>query len=170
MLDSAGAPLSHHSIVLKQTINPVISNTLNRSLELTMRRGTGRFSSFAKSGVAGKTGTTNDNRDSWFAGFDDNKLAVFWVGRDDNKSTGLSGASGALKLWDASLRRIGSSPLSIPTDETFVDIEYSTGKMARPTCADTVEIPVTDMTKLSTKSGCSLGKTLGERLRSLFTN
>ena len=170
VLDSAGAPLSHHSIVLKQTINPVISNTLNRSLELTMRRGTGRFSSFAKSGVAGKTGTTNDNRDSWFAGFDDNKLAVFWVGRDDNKSTGLSGASGALKLWDASLRRIGNSPLSIPTDETFVDIEYSTGKMARPTCADTVEIPVTDMTKLSTKPGCSLGKTLGERLRSLFTN
>ena len=170
VLDSAGSPLSHHSIVLEQTINPTISNTLNRSLELTMRRGTGRFSSFSKSGVAGKTGTTNDNRDSWFAGFDDNKLAVFWVGRDDNKSSGLSGASGALKVWDASLRRIGVSPLSIPKDETLIDIEYSTGKMARPSCADTVRIPVRDLTKLSTKAGCSLGKTLGERLRSLFTN
>ena len=170
VLDSAGSPLSHHSIVLEQTINPTISNTLNRSLELTMRRGTGRFSSFSKSGVAGKTGTTNDNRDSWFAGFDDNKLAVFWVGRDDNKSSGLSGASGALKLWDASLRRIGVSPLSITKDETMIDIEYSTGKMARPSCADTVRIPVRDLTKLSTKAGCSLGKTLGERLRSLFTN
>ncbi len=170
VLDSAGSPLSHHSIVLEQTINPTISNTLNRSLELTMRRGTGRFSSFSKSGVAGKTGTTNDNRDSWFAGFDDNKLAVFWVGRDDNKSSGLSGASGALKVWDASLRRIGVSPLSIPKDETLIDIEYITGKMARPSCADTVRIPVRDLTKLSTKAGCSLGKTLGERLRSLFTN
>ena len=170
VLDSAGSPLSHHSIVLEQTINPTISNTLNRSLELTMRRGTGRFSSFSKSGVAGKTGTTNDNRDSWFAGFDDNKLAVFWVGRDDNKSSGLSGASGALKVWDASLRRIGVSPLSIPKDETLIDIEYITGKMARPSCADTVRIPIRDLTKLSTKAGCSLGKTLGERLRSLFTN
>jgi penicillin-binding protein 1B len=50
-------------------------------------------------GFAGKTGTTNDKRDSWFAGFKGNLLGVTWVGYDDNKPTKLSGATGALPVW-----------------------------------------------------------------------
>lgn len=51
--------------------------------------------------LAGKTGTSNDNRDSWFVGFGSDKLGVTWVGRDDNSSTGLTGGSGALPVWAA---------------------------------------------------------------------
>jgi penicillin-binding protein 1B len=49
--------------------------------------------------LAGKTGTSDDMRDSWFAGYAQNLLAVVWVGRDDNKPTPLSGANGALQVW-----------------------------------------------------------------------
>ena len=49
--------------------------------------------------VAGKTGTSSDTRDSWFAGFTGSYLAVVWVGYDDNRDTGLTGAAGALPVW-----------------------------------------------------------------------
>ena len=54
----------------------------------------------------GKTGTTNDGRDSWFAGFNDVYLATVWVGRDDNKPTPLSGSSGAMLLWAQLLKNL----------------------------------------------------------------
>lgn len=49
--------------------------------------------------VAGKTGTTDDHRDAWFAGFTGDRQLVVWVGRDDNQSTPLTGATGALPIW-----------------------------------------------------------------------
>ena len=77
-----------------------------------MREGTGRgvYRYLADDfDVAGKTGTTNDGRDSWFAGFSGDLLAVSWIGRDDNGGTGLTGSSGALKVW-ATL--YGAAPVS----------------------------------------------------------
>ncbi|MCF6289213.1 MAG: transglycosylase domain-containing protein [Proteobacteria bacterium] len=47
----------------------------------------------------GKTGTTNAGKNSWFVGFDNNYLATFWVGKDDNTATNLTGSSSALVLW-----------------------------------------------------------------------
>ncbi|MCP6429371.1 hypothetical protein NL523_29065, partial [Klebsiella pneumoniae] len=54
--------------------------------------------------LAGKTGTTNDLRDSWFAGYSQDLLAVTWLGRDDNGATRLTGATGALQVWSAFMR------------------------------------------------------------------
>lgn len=61
--------------------------------------------------LAGKTGTSNDNRDSWFVGFGSDKLGVTWVGRDDNSSTGLTGGSGALPIWAAVMEGAVLRPL-----------------------------------------------------------
>lgn len=61
--------------------------------------------------VAGKTGTTDDMRDSWFAGFSGEHVAVVWVGRDDNRPTGLSGAAGALPIWGDVMGRITTRSL-----------------------------------------------------------
>ena len=61
----------------------------------------------------GKTGTTDGLRDSWFAGFNHELLGVVWVGRDDNKEAGLTGASGALRIWADVV-----PPLASPVTET----------------------------------------------------
>ena len=154
---------------MKQSITPATADAMNRALELVMRRGTGRFIGLSQLGVAGKTGTTNDNRDSWFAGLDNSKLSVVWVGRDDNQSTGLTGSTGALRL-NAMTRRQGIDPITNVPSEDLLEIEYTSGKRANARCADVVRLPVRDAESVPVKSGCSIKRGLRQRLRSLFTN
>jgi penicillin-binding protein 1B len=61
--------------------------------------------------MAGKTGTTDDKRDSWFAGFSGDKVAVVWVGRDDYKPMGLAGGQGALPVWAEFMLDLPNEPL-----------------------------------------------------------
>ena len=63
--------------------------------------------------LAGKTGTTNALRDSWFAGFGDDLLAVSWIGRDDNRSARLNGADGAMQLWLSIMKQVRPAPLTL---------------------------------------------------------
>ncbi|MDH3644552.1 MAG: transglycosylase domain-containing protein, partial [Gammaproteobacteria bacterium] len=100
VLDELGAPISHHPFQVEQRIETEPVKAISRALEVVMQRGTGKSSRFAQLGAAGKTGTSDDYRDSWFAGYDDTLLTVVWVGYDDNTPTGLTGAAGALKVWD----------------------------------------------------------------------
>ena len=62
--------------------------------------------------LAGKTGTTDGLRDSWFAGYGADRVAVVWIGRDDNRPVNLSGASGALEVWARLMRSIGAASIS----------------------------------------------------------
>jgi penicillin-binding protein 1B len=86
--------------------------------------------------VAGKTGTTNGNRDSWFAGFSGDLLAVSWIGRDDNGSTGLTGAGGALKIWGHFMARASRAPLQyrVPQGIEHFWIDEQTGKLSAKRC------------------------------------
>jgi penicillin-binding protein 1B len=63
--------------------------------------------------AAGKTGTSNDSRDSWFAGYTGDHLAVVWVGNDKNQPTGLYGATGGMKVWSALFAKLPSAPLKV---------------------------------------------------------
>ncbi|TQV74877.1 penicillin-binding protein 1B [Aliikangiella marina] len=89
-------------------------------LTQVVERGTAKAigASFPSTQFAGKTGTTNDLRDSWYAGFGGEKLAVVWVGRDDNQPSGLTGATGALKVWQ---------DLFLQVDESSVDTRAPDG-------------------------------------------
>jgi penicillin-binding protein 1B len=62
---------------------------------------------------AGKTGTSNDSRDSWFAGWSGGHLAVVWIGNDGNLPTALNGATGAMRVWSALFRQLPTEPLKV---------------------------------------------------------
>lgn len=106
--------------------------------------------------AAGKTGTSNDTRDSWFAGFTADRLAVFWMGRDDNKSTGLFGASGALRAWRDLFAKLPTRPLSArPGDGLEMAwIDPATGKRTDPQCQGAQHVPVVADTLSPDSQGC----------------
>lgn len=79
--------------------------------------------------AAGKTGTTDDLRDNWFAGYTGDMLAVVWVGKDTNKPAHLTGAQGAYVIWDEIMSRISKAPLKphVPENIAWQRIEPTTG-------------------------------------------
>jgi penicillin-binding protein 1B len=88
--------------------------------------------------AAGKTGTTNDLRDAWFAGFTPELLTVVWVGFDNNQPVALTGTQAALPIWTAFMKAAtagrASVPFEVPDGVTFAEIDRDTGKLALPTC------------------------------------
>ncbi|MCJ8170733.1 penicillin-binding protein 1B [Atopomonas sediminilitoris] len=146
VLDAQGQPLKRYPFQLQQRFDPGAIYLLQQAMQKVMREGTGR-SAYAQVpasiNLAGKTGTTNDARDSWFAGFGQDTLAVVWMGRDDNGKTGLTGASGALQLWARFMSKAGPSSLAAPAPSnivtTWVDARSGLGTDAN--CPDAVQMP-----------------------------
>ena len=91
------------------------------------RIGTGRRlgSEFPDAILATKTGTTNDNRDTWSTGFDAEELVTTWVGFDNNRSTGLYGASGAQRVYAAYLRERGINSLELKRPEGIKFVNFA---------------------------------------------
>jgi len=87
--------------------------------------------------AAGKTGTTDDYRDAWFAGFTPDLLALVWVGFDDGRSVDLPGASAALPIWVDFIRRSGaetSASFAEPPGMMWQEIDPTSGAVARWSC------------------------------------
>jgi penicillin-binding protein 1B len=106
--------------------------------------------------AAGKTGTSNNLRDSWFAGFTGEQLAVFWMGRDDNKPTTLFGATGALRAWRELFAKLPTRPLSANPGEglELAWINPADGKRTEPQCSGARQFPVVLGTLPSDTEGC----------------
>src|SRR3546814_16231766 len=96
-----GKPLQRYPLQIKQVFSDGPVYLLTWAMEKVMTIGTGSsaYSVLSPNTVlAGKSGTTDDYRDSWFDGFGADRVTVIWVGRADNRSTGLSGSSRALRI------------------------------------------------------------------------
>src|SRR5690606_4804567 len=94
----------------------VAARLVGSALQHAVTSGTGRAlirDGLGRLAPAGKTGTSNDSRDSWFAGYTGDHLAVVWVGNDQNKPTGLYGASGGMRVWSDVFARLPSAPLEL---------------------------------------------------------
>ena len=90
--------------------------------------------------AAGKTGTTDDYRDAWFAGYTPDLLALVWVGFDDGDSTGLTGAQAALPIWvDFMKHGVASTtdPFEEPRGIKWEQVDPASGGLARWSCPDT---------------------------------
>ncbi|MBV7614554.1 hypothetical protein KVQ87_24350, partial [Escherichia coli] len=110
-------------------------------------------------GLAGKSGTTNDTRDSWFAGYSGNYLAVVWLGLDDNKITGLTGSSGALPVWTSVMKQLRQKPVNLhqPGEVQWQWVDRATGHLSAQGCEGAMYIPLTrhSMPNQATACGAS---------------
>ncbi len=169
VIDENNEVLSRYPIKVQQLADPLSVTQLEYALMAVMQFGTGRRSPFARSGVAGKTGSSDDLRDSWFAGFDDQHLGVVWVGYDDNRSTGLTGSVGALPVWNGLMQKLKVFPVAISTNPKLeiVTLDYETGELANASCSHKlVTLAVPSDARLTRKNGCGGNlRDLGNRLK-----
>jgi penicillin-binding protein 1B len=156
---------------------------LDRMMEQVMVRGTGKPARSvlpANLVVAGKSGTSSDLRDNWFAGFSGSHMAVVWVGYDDNLPTGFTGSSGALPVWARLMAGLGTTSWNVPMPESLAEtwIDYPTGLQVEAGCSSTESAPIAVPvgTQIPLKPGCGpesrgigeIVKRAGEWLRDIM--
>ncbi|MGE6793584.1 penicillin-binding protein 1B [Pseudomonas guineae] len=146
VLTAEGEPLKRYPFQIQQRFDSGAIYLLQNAMQRTMTEGTGRsvYNQLPRSlALAGKTGTSNDSRDSWFAGFSQDVLAVVWLGRDDNGPTPLTGATGALQVWADFMRKADPLPLDMPVPDNVVHawVDANTGQGTDPSCPNAVQIP-----------------------------
>ena len=157
--DSRGQALSRYGLQTRPSIDPGPTYILNRALVEAMLSGTGRsvYRRYPQLGtVAGKTGTTNDLRDSWFAGFNADRLAVVWLGRDDNGPTQLTGATGALRVWGDLMAGSAGRPWRqpAPASVTWQWLNPATGGAVAEGCPGGLRLPVLAASGLQPAKDC----------------
>jgi penicillin-binding protein 1B len=178
VVDAEGEALKSFALEVTPVADPEAVYQVNRMLVQVMQNGSGRAAlAQIPPGivVAGKSGTSSDYRDSWFAGFSGAHLAVVWIGYDDNTPTGLTGSSGSLAVWSRLMSSIGTTSWSAPLPEGLEEVwvEFPTGLKARADCGEVpISIAVPRGTMLPVREGCEVGVfgEIGERARDWWRN
>lgn len=151
-ITSVGEPPATHAapVIVDQVVSPTTAYMITNMLAGVIDRGTARKARGAVQGtaIAGKTGTS---RDGWFVGYSQNLVCVVWIGFDDNKQLGLTGAEAALPAWvdfmnEAIALRpdLGGENFECPEGIKFVEIDSATGLISTVTCPVRELIAVTD--------------------------
>jgi len=143
---AAGQPLTRYGLSIEKVFDAAPVYLLTNALQDVVQEGTAAGLGDLlpeKLAIAGKTGTTDELRDAWFAGFSGDRLTVVWVGYDDNRPTGLTGAAGALPVWGELMRHLDPEPLAPPLPERVerVWIDPESGLRADRDCPNAVELP-----------------------------
>ena len=159
VLTADGQPLSRYGLSVEQAYEPAPVYLVTAAMQDVVREGTARgLAAFVPPAlnVAGKTGTTDELRDSWFAGFTGDYLAVTWVGYDDNRPARLTGASGAMPVWGEMMSGLAREPLQPPPPENveWVTVDPRNGLRAGFGCAGAVELPFIVGTAPTEHSDC----------------
>jgi penicillin-binding protein 1B len=154
-----GKALQSYPLTVRQAVDPAATYITNTILQEVMRSGTGHsvYSYLpAEMALVGKTGTTNQLRDSWFAGFSGDFLSVVWIGRDDNKPTGLTGGSGALQIWSELMRQVSKKPVVlVPPDNVDMKwIDPVNGQLTKEDCPGAHLYPFVDGSGPSEYADC----------------
>ncbi|NVJ59540.1 MAG: penicillin-binding protein 1B [Gammaproteobacteria bacterium] len=115
VVDSNGKLLNRYAVTAHQAVSPESVYLVNRTLQKVVVEGTakGLGQQLGNLALAGKTGTTDDLKDSWFAGFSQQYVAVAWLGLDDNQPMNLTGSSGAMQVWSDFMKSTEQKPLEL---------------------------------------------------------
>lgn len=169
--DADGKALSRYSLKVDQVADSASVHLVQYAMQEVMQEGTGRSVYRTVPGaltLAGKTGTTDDGRDSWFAGFSGDLLAVTWVGRDDNGPTTLTGASGALPVWARFMSRVpqhGFSPV-VPDGVAYQWVNSERAAMTEEGCENARFMPFIVGSEPDIEVSC--GGSIERRVRGWF--
>ena len=163
VVDEHGQALKAPELEVGAAVSPEAVYTLDRMLVEVMERGTGRAAKRqlpAGLVVAGKTGTSNDYRDSWFSGFSGGHLVVAWVGHDDNSPTGLTGTTGGLAVWSRLMGSIVTPSFEpiLPESLEHRWVDYFSGLETSPYCdGSAVSLPFRNGSLLEPNPECPPG-------------
>lgn len=145
VLNMDNEPLPVSRIEQKQVLKPSTTYLVRYGMQQVVNSGTGSRlgRAFPHTKLAGKTGTSNDSRDSWFAGFDERNVAAIWVGRDDNGKTRLYGSSGAMAVYQDFLGirspiSLRNTPISGIVNGHF---DKTTGVAKQAGCNNSIALP-----------------------------
>ncbi|MBN1365045.1 MAG: PBP1A family penicillin-binding protein [Syntrophaceae bacterium] len=128
----------------KRVFDPRVTYLAGHTMEGVLARGTAREAKTLGINfpASGKTGTTNNNRDSWFVGYTPDVVCAVWVGYDSGADTGLTGAKGALHIWSRFMRSFYSryQPLAVipPKGIQMAVIDQKSGYLATSSCPQTI--------------------------------
>ncbi|QGU32738.1 penicillin-binding protein 1B [Thermochromatium tepidum] len=126
VVDAQGRPLNRYPLAIEAVVDPRAAYLTTWAMQRVVTHGTAKWlgDQLPKGmTMAGKTGTTDEKRDSWFAGFSGDKVAVVWVGRDDYKPMGLTGGAGALRVWGDFMLALDNEPLPETPPEGVVLVD-----------------------------------------------
>jgi 1A family penicillin-binding protein len=145
VVDENGKVIEGHDLEARQVLSPELAYMMQFMLEQVINHGTGygaRLAGFTRP-AAGKTGTTNEAKDAWFAGFTPNLLAVVWTGFDQKEVLGLTGAQASLPAWTDFMKAATASRPALdftpPPDVVVEKVDPFTGCKAGPLSATAVE-------------------------------
>jgi len=145
VVNAKGQVIEGHELKAEQVLAPEVAYSMDFMLEQVIKHGTGmgvRKAGFLRY-AAGKTGTTNDSVDAWFAGFTPNLLAVVWTGFDQKEALGLTGAEASLPAWTDFMKAATAarpdSDFPMPSDIVRVRVDPLTGYLATRHCPVTME-------------------------------
>ncbi len=146
VMDSYGKNLKRYPLNVKQVASPESVYQITYAMNQITRNGTAKYLSTVLpkwKNSAGKTGTTNNKRDSWYAGFTGQHVMTVWVGRDDNKPTNLTGSSGALRVWADMMRILPTKPFKPkkPKGIRWIKIDKDSGQLYNSRCGHAISLP-----------------------------
>lgn len=169
--DARGEVLNRYNLEVNQVADPAAVHLVQYAMQEVMREGTGRSAYYTipdSLGLAGKSGTTDDGRDSWFAGFSGDLLTVTWVGRDDNGPTSFTGSTGALPVWTrfmAQAPQYSFSPV-VPDGVEYHWVNSEKRVLTEEHCENARLIPFIVGSEPENFEGC--GSDFSRRLRGWF--
>ncbi|WP_372880724.1 penicillin-binding protein 1B [Psychromonas sp.] len=171
VVDPSGEVLTRYPLEVDKRFDSESIYMLSHAMQAVTHEGTAKSLEWLlpEFSVAGKTGTTNDLRDSWFAGFSGDMMAVVWLGKDDNSSTGLTGSSGALRVWADIFKQRSSLPIQNlpPEGITTVWVDSDTGQGSQQSCENAIPLPFLLGTEPEQEIRCRQG---AERVVDWFKN